>query len=160
MVKDSFSAEQFRKSIEDLLTKAQTLVSSVEQCAAVVDPINQLAAHRDREQQVMNQLNPNTDKEELRRRQEQSGLTQTIATDAGGIGGDVAAGANRYLFAGGSPRFTSQSGGAGREASRGSKAIPFLRFILPAWASLAGRKGGRGAEESHEVAVCRLAERE
>ena len=47
-----------------------------------------------------------------------------------------------------------------REVSRGSKVIPFFRFILPAWVGLAGRRGDRRGEQSREAAVCRLAERE
>ena len=64
LANDPRSFEPFRQSLEDLLTKLNSLLTSVQQCADVVDRINELAHLRDREQEVVNSLVPTQNKVE------------------------------------------------------------------------------------------------
>lgn len=65
LANDPRSFEPFRQSLEDLLAKLNSLLTSVQQCADVVDRINELAHPRDREQEVVNSLVPTQDQEEI-----------------------------------------------------------------------------------------------
>ncbi len=65
LANDPRSFESFRQSLEDLMAKVNSLLTSVQQCADVVDRINELAHPRDREQEVVNSLVPTQDQEEI-----------------------------------------------------------------------------------------------
>ncbi len=58
LANDPRSFEPFRQSLEDLLTKLNSLLTSVQQCAKVGDQINGLVDLRYREQEVVNSLVP------------------------------------------------------------------------------------------------------
>ena len=62
LANDPRSFEPFRQSLEDLLTKVNSLLTSVQQCAKVGDQINGLVNLRDREQEVVNSLVPTLNK--------------------------------------------------------------------------------------------------
>ncbi len=57
LANDPRSFEPFRQSLEDLMAKVNSLLTSVQQCAEVVDQINELAKLRDRVQEELDRRN-------------------------------------------------------------------------------------------------------